>query len=301
MNRKIINIAAVAAIVVFAAGCSQKSGRYDATGSFEATEVVVSSEVNGRIIDFGITEGSELAAGEQVGQIDSTQLALQKVQLENNIKALRSNRPDISSQLAPLEEQLAKQKREKQRVENLLKADVTTQRQLDDITSAITVLEKQLSAQRSTLSNSSTGLEAQVAAAEAQLAQLADQITKSSIKSPIKGIVSAKYAQQGELAIAGKPLMKVSDVDNIYLKAYLLSSQLADVKLGQKVKVYADFGGGEKREYDGKIMWVSERSEFTPKNIVTSDDRANMVYAVKIAVPNDGFLKIGMYGGVRLQ
>lgn len=300
MNRSFFEIAVCAALVVCVGGCSNDKNNYDATGSFEATEVVVSGEVNGRILEFGVDQGSEVVAGEVVGQIDSTQLSLQKIQLENNIKALKSNRPDIASQLAPLEEQLAKQRREKLRVENLLKADVTTERQLDDITSAIAVLEKQLSAQRKVLDNSDAGLEAQIAAAGAQLAQIEDQISKSLIISPIAGTVSAKYSQQGELAVAGKPLMKVSDVDNIYLKAYLLSSQLADVKLGQKVKVYADFGGGEKREYDGEVTWISERSEFTPKNIVTSDDRANMVYAVKIAIPNDGFIKIGMYGGVKL-
>lgn len=300
MNRKFYYIAVIAVFTLLAGSCASDKNNYDATGSFEATEVIVSSEVNGRIIDMMITEGSEVTKGEVVGQIDSTQLALQRLQLVNNIMGLKSNRPDISSQLAPLEEQLKKQKREKIRVENLLKADVTTERQLDDITSAINVLEKQLSAQRTSLSNSDAGLEAQILAAEAQLAQIEDQISRSTVKSPISGTVSAKYAQAGELALTGKPLMKISDVENIYLKAYLLSSQLADVKLGQKVNVFADFGGGEHREYNGAIIWISDRSEFTPKNIVTSDDRANMVYAVKIAVPNDGFIKIGMYGGVKL-
>ena len=200
--------------------------------------------------------------------------------------------------LAPLEEQLAKQRREKQRVENLLQADVTTEKQLDDISSAISVLEKQLDAQRTSLQNSVTSIDAQIAAAEAQLGQLEEQLAKCRITSPIDGTVLAKYAQAGELAIAGKPLMKVADVAHIYLRAYLLSSQLANVKLGQPVKVYADFGKGSVRTYEGTVTWISDQSEFTPKNIVTADDRANMVYAVKIAVPNDGYLKIGMYGGI---
>lgn len=181
-----------------------------------------------------------------------------------------------------------------------MKADVTTEKQLDDITSAITVLEKQLDAQRSALGNSLKSIDAQIAAARAQAGQLEEQLAKCRICSPIEGTVLAKYAQAGELAVAGKPLMKVADVNNIHLKAYLVSSQLPQVKLGQKVKVYADFGGDEKREYEGTVTWISDRSEFTPKNIVTSDDRANMVYAIKIAVPNDGYLKIGMYGGIKL-
>ncbi len=287
MSIKTTSAALLAAVTLLAAGgCAGDRNQYDATGNFEATEVVVSSEVNGRILEFPISEGSPVHSGEQVGLIDSTQLHLQRLQVESNILALESSRPDIGEQLAPLEEQLAKQQRERQRVENLMKADVTTEKQLDDITSAITVLEKQL--------------DAQIAAARAQAGQLEEQLAKCRICSPIEGTVLAKYAQAGELAVAGKPLMKVADVNNIHLKAYLVSSQLPQVKLGQKVKVYADFGGDEKREYEGTVTWISDRSEFTPKNIVTSDDRANMVYAIKIAVPNDGYLKIGMYGGIKL-
>ena len=289
MSIKTTSAALLAAVTLLAAGgCAGDRNQYDATGNFEATEVVVSSEVNGRILEFPISEGSPVHSGEQVGLIDSTQLHLQRLQVESNILALESSRP-------PLEEQLAKQQRERQRVENLMKADVTTEKQLDDITSAITVLEKQLDAQRSALGNSLKSIDAQIAAARAQAGQLEEQLAKCRICSPIEGTVLAKYAQA-----AGKPLMKVADVNNIHLKAYLVSSQLPQVKLGQKVKVYADFGGDEKREYEGTVTWISDRSEFTPKNIVTSDDRANMVYAIKIAVPNDGYLKIGMYGGIKL-
>ena len=284
----------LASLLLTATACNRNRSQYDATGNFEATEVIVSSEVNGRILAFPVSEGDVLTAGAEAGLIDSTQLHLQRLQIESNIRALRSSRPDVEQQLAPLEEQLAKQRREKQRVENLLQADVTTEKQLDDISSAISVLEKQLDAQQ----NSVTSIDAQIAAAEAQLGQLEEQLAKCRITSPIDGTVLAKYAQAGELAIAGKPLMKVADVAHIYLRAYLLSSQLANVKLGQPVKVYADFGKGSVRTYEGTVTWISDQSEFTPKNIVTADDRANMVYAVKIAVPNDGYLKIGMYGGI---
>ena len=274
----------LASLLLTATACNRNRSQYDATGNFEATEVIVSSEVNGRILAFPVSEGDVLTAGAEAGLIDSTQLHLQRLQIESNIRALRSSRPDVEQQLAPLEEQLAKQRREKQRVENLLQADVTT--------------EKQLDAQRTSLQNSVTSIDAQIAAAEAQLGQLEEQLAKCRITSPIDGTVLAKYAQAGELAIAGKPLMKVADVAHIYLRAYLLSSQLANVKLGQPVKVYADFGKGSVRTYEGTVTWISDQSEFTPKNIVTADDRANMVYAVKIAVPNDGYLKIGMYGGI---
>lgn len=301
MNIKTIGAATLAAAVLLATGgCAGDRNQYDATGTFEATEVVVSSEVNGRILEFPVTEGSTVRSGQQVGLIDSTQLHLQRMQVESNIAALESSRPDVKGQLAPLEAQLAKQQRERQRVENLMKADVTTEKQLDDITSSITVLEKQLDAQRSALDKSLKSIDAQIAAARAQASQLDEQLARCRIASPIDGTVLAKYAQAGELAVAGKPLMKVADVNNIYLKAYLVSSQLPQVALGQQVKVYADFGDDQRREYDGTVTWISDRSEFTPKNIVTSDDRANMVYAVRIAVRNDGYLKIGMYGGINL-
>lgn len=301
MNRIGINGVALLLIAAWATGCAGDRKQYDASGNFEATEVIVSSEVNGRILSFAAEEGVLLTKGEVVGVIDSTQLHLQREQLASSIRALESSRPNIAEQLAPVEEQLTKQRREKTRVENLMKADVTTERQLDDVTTAIAVLEKQLTAQRTGLHNSLSGIDAQIAAAKAQIAQLEDQITKCRITSPIDGTLIAKYAQAGELAIAGKPLMKVADVNNIYLKAYLLSSQLTDVKIGEQVKVYADFGSGNRKEYAGTITWISDKSEFTPKNIVTSDDRANMVYAVKVAVPNDGYIKIGMYGGIKLN
>lgn len=299
MKLKLIHAALLAAAASFAVGCSGDRTQYDATGTFEATEVVVSSEVNGLILEFPVEEGTPVKAGEQVGLIDSTQLHLQMLQAKSNILALESSRPD-DSQLAALEEQLAKQKRERDRVEGLVKADVATAKQLDDIESAITVLEKQLDAQRRTLDNTQKSIDAQLAAARAQVGQLDQQLGKCRISSPIDGTVLAKYSHAGELAIAGKPLMKVADVNNLYLKAYLVSSQLPQVKLGQKVRVYADAGGGEKREYEGTVIWVADYSEFTPKNIVTSDDRANMVYAVKVAIQNDGYVKIGMYGGIKL-
>jgi len=281
--------------------CSRNDTDYDAIGTFNATEIIVSSEVTGLILQFDITEGDKLTKGRQVGLIDSLQLHLQKQQLVQNIKAIEANRPVISTQLAPLKEQLVKQHEEKTRIENLLKAEAATQKQLDDINSSILVLEKQIRAQENSLGNAVAASDAQKSALEIQIVQLNDRLAKCCIISPIDGVVLSKYMQAGELISAGRPLMKIADMDNIHLKAYVTSSQLADIKLGQAVKVRADFGGGNYRNYDGKINWISDKSEFTPKNITTSDDRANMVYAIKISVQNDGYLKLGMYGGVNFN
>ncbi len=293
------NIILAAAAALSLCGCGRDTAVYDATGNFEATEIVVSAEVNGRIVDFPVTEGSTVIRGAALGLIDTTQLHLQHEQLAANIEALRSNRPDVESQLAPLREQLDMQRRELNRAENLAAAGAATSKQLDDLRSAVAVLERQIAAQNSALSGTDSGIEAQIAAASAQLAQIDDQIRRCSICAPIDGTILTKYSQAGELAMAGRPLFKIADVGNIYLKAYLTSSQLPQIATGSKVRVFADFGGGERREYEGVVTWISEKSEFTPKNIVTSDDRANMVYAVKVAVPNDGYIKIGMYGGIK--
>lgn len=279
--------------------CSDSNGGYDATGTFDATEITVSGEVAGAVLELNIMEGDKLTKGQQVGLIDSLQLHLQKQQLLQNMEAIEANRPSVDTQLAPLEEQLAKQRQEKARVENLLKAEAATGKQLDDINSAILILEKQIEAQRNSLNNAVVASNAQIAALKTQIAQLDDRLSKCRIIAPADGTVLAKYTQAGELTSAGRPLMKIADMDHIYLKAYIISSQLADIKLGQPVKVRADFGGEVYREYEGKITWISDKSEFTPKNITTSDDRANMVYAIKISVPNDGYLKLGMYGEVK--
>ena len=276
--------------------CGNKQNIFDASGTFEATEVTISSEASGRILSFDIVEGQEITAGNRIGVIDTVQLYLTKLQLMQNVSSVKSNRPDISKQIAAVREQITKQKTEKNRVENLLKAEAATQKQLDDITSAITILESQLAALQSSLQNSASSIDAQSSAIEIQIAQIDDKLSKSIISSPITGTVLAKYTEAGELAVAGKPLFKVADTKRLFLRAYMTLSQLKDVKLGQNVKVFADFGGDNRREYVGTITWISEKSEFTPKNIQTKDDRENLVYAVKVAIENDGYVKIGMYG-----
>lgn len=281
--------------------CSDKNGPYDASGTFETTEVIVSSEANGKILSFDVREGQMLETGQRAGAIDSIPLYLRKKQLQANIKAVESRRPEIRKQIASIEQQIATQKTEKKRMENLLYAKAANQKQLDDINAQIAFLEKQLEAQKSTLSISSNSISEDVATLEVQIEQLEDQLKKCQIINPVKGTVLVKYAEAGEVTSQGKALYKIADTENMKLRAYLVSSQLTQVKAGQNVKVFADFGETESREYQGTIEWISDKAEFTPKTIQTRDERANLVYAVKIAVKNDGYLKIGMYGNILLS
>ena len=293
--KKVIYIA----MALLAISCT-KEAEFDAQGTFEATEVVVSSEATGRILNFDIEEGMAIAANQTVGTIDSLQLHLQRKQLVAQQSALLASRPDVKKQVAALREQIAKQKTELRRVENMLRDGAATQKQKDDIEAQIKILEGQLEAQLSTLDKNTSTINGNSVVLEAQIAALDDRISKCRIISPVGGTVLLKYAEAGELASAGKPLMKIADLKNIYLRAYFTSDQLANVKLGDEVKVVADFGGTERYDYTGRVAWISSESEFTPKTIQTKDSRANLVYAVKIAVENDGRLKIGLAGEVVL-
>lgn len=291
-------ICAAVSLTVTACG---RGGDFDATGTFEATEVVVSAEAAGRILCFDAEEGDVLGAGRQVGAIDTVQLYLQKLQLERQWASVRSGRPDISKQASSLREQIAKQQTERRRVESLLRDGAATAKQLDDIDAQLRVLNGQLDALLSTLENNTLSIDENSSAIELQIAQIEDRLAKCRIASPIGGTVLAKYAEAGELASVGKPLMKVADLEHMHLRAYFTSDQLAGLELGQRVTVTADFGGEQQVDYPGRIVWIASESEFTPKTIQTRDSRANLVYAVKIAVENDGKLKIGLYGEVRLD
>ena len=293
--KKVIYIA----MALLAISCT-KEAEFDAQGTFEATEVVVSSEATGRILNFDIEEGMAIAANQTVGTIDSLQLHLQRKQLVVQQSVLLASRPDVKKQVAALREQIAKQKTELRRVDNMLRDGAATQKQKDDIEAQIKILEGQLEAQLSTLDKNTSTINGNSVVLEAQIAALDDRISKCRIISPVGGTVLVKYAEAGELASAGKPLMKIADLKNIYLRAYFTSDQLANVKLGDEVKVVADFGGTERYDYTGRIAWISSESEFTPKTIQSKDSRANLVYAVKIAVENDGRLKIGLAGEVVL-
>lgn len=278
--------------------CGNGTPDYDATGTFEATEVIVSAEAAGKLLQLEVEEGTRLKAGEEVGLVDTVQLYLKKLQLEANMKSVESQRPDLAKQIAATKQQITTAQREKKRVENLLAAGAANQKQLDDWDAQVTLLQRQLIAQESSLMKSTNSLTEQGNSVGIQVAQVEDQLNKCHIQSPIEGTVLAKYAEAGELASVGKPLFKVGEVDRMYLRAYITSEQLSQVKLGDEVTVYSDYGNSEQKAYPGVVTWISDRSEFTPKTILTKNERANLVYAVKIAVKNDGSLKIGMYGGV---
>ena len=300
---KQINLLFIGLAIVLLSACSGSDGDYDASGSFEATEIIVSAEASGKIERLTLMEGQLLEKGEQVGLIDTTQLYLQKMNLLTNVKGVRAQQPNIVAQTASIKEQISTLQREKQRTTNLIEANAATQKQLDDINSQIEVLEKQLAASESTLQKSSQNITAQSSALDIQIEQLEDRLQKSIIKSPIRGTVLNKYAEEGELAGMGTPLFKVANIDNMTLRVYVTNDQLSDVKLNDKVQVYVDQGdeSGNKKAYEGVVTWISDKSEFTPKTIQTKNERANLVYAMKVTVRNDGYLKIGMYGEVSFK
>lgn len=288
-------------VVLAAASCKNGDGAVTASGTFEADEVTVSAEVSGKLLSFSVREGAEVRAGEVLGQVDSVSLYLTRLQLEQEIAALESSRPDTAAQLDVMRIQLENARHELDRLSRLLESDAATQKQYDDTEASVTVLEKQLISTESSLKRSLAGIEARIAGLKIQMEQTDDMLARCRIVSPVVGTVLSRYAHAGELASAGKPLFKVADLKHMFLRAYFTSGQLKDVALGQEVAVTADFGGGNVREYAGKVSWISAKSEFTPKSIQTDNDRENLVYAVKIAVENDGYIKIGMFGKVSIR
>lgn len=279
--------------------CGKREQAFDATGAFEATEVIVSSEASGRIMEFNIREGNSLEAGAYLGYIDSTQLYLRKMQLKAGLKAVDIRKPDIRKQIAVLEQQIAVARSEQQRMENLVKAQAGNQKQLDDILNNIFLLQKQAEAQRSELDKISDSAGAESESLLWQIMQIDDQLQKCRLVNPQTGVVLAKYTEAGEVSAPGKPLYKIADTGLLFLRAYITADQLSLLKQGQAVSVFADYGKAGQRQYPGVLSWISDKSEFTPKSIRTKDERANLVYAIKIAVKNDGYLKIGQYGEVK--
>lgn len=290
---------AVATAALFLSACHNQKSEVIGSGSFEATEVLVSSEVNGRVLEWNIEEGSTIQQGEQVGLVDTTQLFLQREVLLRSGKGVRANQPNIATQTKALEVKLEELQSNRDRTARLLKAGVATQKQLDDLDSGIAAVESQLSAARSTLSNQSSQITAQSSALDIQVAQVDDLIERSKIAAPISGTVLANYIHRGELAGQGRPLFRVGNLETLFLRAYVQNNRLGTLHLGDEVKVQVDGENGEKRSYPGTISWISSRAEFTPKTVQTDDERSNLVYAIKVRVPNsDGTLRIGMYGEV---
>lgn len=282
------------------ASCQEKKKGYDATGTFEATELTVSAEQNGKLLQFSINEGDQVKEGTQVALVDTVQLWLKAKQIGATKMVYAAQRPDEAKQVAATREQLAKAQTECARYERLVEGGAATQKALDDAQSQVAVLERQLEAQLSALNTSTNSLNAQMSTADIERQQVADQLRKCRVITPIGGTVLEKYAERGEFVSTGKPLFKLADTEHVYLRAYLTSAQLKQVKLGQRVKVFADYGSQQKKEYAGRVTWISSKAEFTPKTILTDDERADLVYAVKVAVHNDGYIKIGMYGEVKL-
>lgn len=278
----------------------QNNKKYDATGIFEATTVTVSSETNGKLISFIVEEGNSVTMGQQVGLVDTTLLSLHQKQLMSQQSAVEKSSPDIAAQVAALRTQIAHQQNECDRIARLLAGGAATMKQSDDANAQLATLHGQLEGLLSTLDKDRSSITESASALQYQREQIEEQIRKSNIIAPITGTILQKYAEQGEYATPGRPLFKMANLDNIYLRSYFTASQLANITIGQEVTVIADFGGDEQYEYPGKIIWIAQESEFTPKSIQTQDTRANLVYAVKIAVSNDGRLKLGQYGEVRL-
>jgi len=301
-------------IAVSLAACNSNNEKFDASGTFEADEVIVSSELNGKILSFDVDEGSVLKKDSTVGTIDAVNIALQKEQVEANIASLREKTSDVNPQVKLLQEQLTVQQaqlsnleHEKKRIENLLKEDAATGKQLDDINYQVDALQKQMNVtqqqinvQKSNVSTQNRSILSEGKPLAKNIAMLEEQLSKSKIINPVAGTVLTKYAEAGEITAAGKALYKIADLSVITLRAYITGTQLSQVKLGQQVKVLVDDGKNKYKELTGTITWISDKAEFTPKTIQTKDERANLVYAVKIKVKNDGFLKIGMYGEVKL-
>lgn len=297
--KKTITYSSLLVLALAMTACGKGNKVYDASGVFESTEVTISAEGNGKIMSLDLQEGDRLEAGAVVGCIDTVQLYLSKIQLEASRRAVGSGRLNISRQIAALESQIAKQRQELDRFTKLEQAGASNRKQVEDIQAQLDILERQLAAQKESLQNTNSNVSGQADALEAQVMQLEDKIRKCVITSPVSGTILAKYSEAGELAVQGRALFKVADLDNIRLRAYITADQLTGLKLGQSVKVFADQGTSGRKEYAGTLVWISDKAEFTPKTIQTRDERANLVYAVKIAVKNDGLIKLGMYGEVK--
>ncbi|MFC0772590.1 HlyD family secretion protein [Terrimonas alba] len=296
------------------AACTNNDHEFDAMGTFETDEVIVSSELGGKILSFTIDEGDTVSKDKIVGEIDAENTKLQKEQVEESIRSLGQKTSDVSPQVKLLEDQLAVQQaklanlqHEKTRTENLLKQDAATGKQLDDINFQIesvmremSVTKQQINVQRNNISTQNRSILSEGKPLEKRVAQLDDQLKKANIVNPVTGTVTTKYVEEGEITSPGKALYKISDLSTMTLRAYITGVQLSKVKLGQQVKVLVDDGADRYKELSGTITWISDKAEFTPKTIQTKDERANLVYAIKVKVKNDGYLKIGMYGEVKL-
>ena len=299
MVRKNIGFTIMMAASLTVCSSCNKNIEYDACGQIDAVQVTVSAESNGRILSFDLEEGDKVSAGDIVGYLDSLQVSLQISELKHRIAGAQSRMVDLKRQSEPNLNQLASYESDLERYTNLLNSNAATQKQVDDLKDKIEILKAQISAQNQSWERGNSGVASEIRTYEVQLAQREDQLSKCRITVPVNGTVLTKYAQAGESVTTGKPLFKIADMDNIYVRAYFTTEQLAGVKLGDRMTVIPDDGTASPKQYEGRLVWISDQSEFTPKNIQTRDERADLVYAVKVAVPNDGSLRLGMYAYVR--
>ena len=292
----------VAGIVTAAllTACGNNSGDYDAAGVFETTEVIVSARGTGEIKYLNVEEGQTVKADQPLGELDMTQLVLKKQQLHAGKDAATSRKLNTTQQVASLRQQIVNLQSEQTRFKALLKDGAATQKQVDDIGYQIATLQKQLAATNEQVVTANQSIDGQSAGFDAQIGQVDDMMRQAVITSPINGVILSKYAEAGEFAVPGRALFKVADVSDMKLRAYVTADLLTGLKIGQKVKVYADQGANGRKEYEGTVSWISSEAEFTTKTIQTRDERSNLVYAIKITVRNDGLIKRGMYGDVKL-
>jgi len=300
---------------LFLVSCNRNKNNFDASGTFEADETIVSAEAAGQIVSLNITEGQTIPGDSVVGKIDPQNLTLQKEQVQASIQALNEKTADVTPQVKMLQGQLDVQQaqlndllHERTRTENLLKEDAATKKQLDDLNFQIETVKKQMdvtkqqiNVQKNNVASQNRSILSEGKPLEKRAAQLQDQLNKTNIRNPITGTVITKYAELGEVTSNGKPLYKIANLSTMNLRAYVTGAQLPQVKLGQQVTVLIDSGANHYRTLPGTITWISDKAEFTPKTIQTKDERANLVYAMKVKVNNDGYLKIGMYGEVRFK
>jgi len=278
--------------------CREEKKNYDASGSFEAVETMIAAESTGKILKLNIEEGQQLDSGQVIGYIDSTQLHLNKMQLLQSKRAILSGRPETRLQVESLKKELANAELDRDRTQKLVTGGVASQKQLDDADAKIATLHARVKAMESSFQTTTFSLNEQGSTVDVQAKEMNDQLKKTIIVNPLKGTVLTKYAEQYEMAVIGKPLYKIANLSTIVLRAYVNGDQLQKVKVDQQVKVFTDDGNGGFKQTDGVITWINDKSEFTPKTIQTKNERANLVYAIKIRVKNDGYLKIGMYGQV---
>jgi len=283
-------------LIIFAAvmlaGCRNGTQEADAYGNFEATEVIISSETGGRIIRFDAAEGTEVKKGSEIALIDTTLYHLQKAEIDAGMKSVRTRVSSIDAQNEIISQQITNLKINIGRIENMLKDDAATKKQYDDLTGQVAVLEKQIAANNTQKSS----VASELAVYQSKKATLNEQVTRSSVKSPIGGTLIEKYAEAGELTAAGKPLAKIADLSVMRLKAYVSGAQLGNIKIGQDCTVRVDDGEKDYKSFTGTISYISAKAEFTPKIIQTKEERVTLVYAVIIDVKNDGTMKSGMPG-----